>query len=91
MDELTFIIIYVIGIFVAVGLDFLCSYLYNRNSMNYRYITVGDIMEGMQCSIVYIFSWITAFCSLCAILITSTEYLKKYIKRKIGNKVIFKK
>lgn len=90
MDKLVFII-YVIGIFVAIGFDFLSSYFYNRYSKGYRYLTVSDIMEDMQYSIIYVFSWVSAFCSLCSVLIISTECLKKYIKGKIGNKVIFKK
>lgn len=91
MDELTFIIIYVIGIFVAIGSDFLNSYLYNRNYIDYRNVTVSDIVENMNCSITCMFSWFAVLFYLCVISAMSTEYIKKYIKRKIGNKVIIKR
>lgn len=91
MDELIFAIIYVIGIFVAIGSDFLCSYLYTKDNIDYRNVTVGDIVKNMGSLATYIFSWFTVLFYLCVILAMSTEYLKKYINEKIGDKVIVKR
>lgn len=91
MNELTFAIIYVIGIFAAIGSDFLSSYLYTKDDIDYRDVTVSDIVENMGSLATYIFSWFTVLYYLCAILVMSTEYLKKYINEKIGDKVIVKR
>jgi hypothetical protein len=91
MDGLTLTVIYLIGIFVAIGFDFLYSYLYNKYCIESRDITVSDIVEEMSDLFAYICSWGSVLYFLCGILIISSWYLKKYTKRKIGNKVISKK
>lgn len=72
-------IIYFIGVVIAIVLDFISSYHFNKYCTSYKTITIGDILDEMNGFICYIFSWVSVILLLFELLIYIMNKLRKIV------------